>query len=235
MVAFIDAHRDVDGVEPICAQLPIAPSTYYAAKAQARDPRLRSARAQHEATLRVEIQRVWDDEFPRLRGRQSVAPARARNDSGGALHGGAVDAGPGPPGRDARARLHDHDERGRGGAARRSRAAPLHGDPPERALGRRSHVRGDVARLRLRRLRHRRLRAADCRLARRHDLAIGSGARRARASAARASRSRWPRASQRSRRAIPRDPLHRAPGRRRHRSRRSGASGIPTTMPSPNP
>ena len=29
MVAFIDDHRGEQGVEPICAQLPIAPSTYY--------------------------------------------------------------------------------------------------------------------------------------------------------------------------------------------------------------
>ena len=29
MVAFIDAHREDFGVEPICALLPIAPSTYY--------------------------------------------------------------------------------------------------------------------------------------------------------------------------------------------------------------
>jgi putative transposase len=84
MVAFIDAHRDGDGVEPICAQLPIAPSTYYAAKAQARDPRLRSARAQHEATLRVEIQRVWDANFCvygankvwRQLGRETIPAAR---------------------------------------------------------------------------------------------------------------------------------------------------------------
>ncbi len=27
MVGFIDAHRDAHGVEPICAVLPIAPST----------------------------------------------------------------------------------------------------------------------------------------------------------------------------------------------------------------
>jgi transposase InsO family protein len=84
MVAFIDAHRDVDGVEPICAQLPIASSTYYAAKAQARDPRLRSVRAQHEATLRVEIQRVWDanfcvygaDKVWRQLGRETIPAAR---------------------------------------------------------------------------------------------------------------------------------------------------------------
>jgi hypothetical protein len=30
MVSFIDDHRDEYGVEPICKQLPIAPSVYYA-------------------------------------------------------------------------------------------------------------------------------------------------------------------------------------------------------------
>ena len=29
MIAFINDHRDVYGVEPICRVLPIAPSTYY--------------------------------------------------------------------------------------------------------------------------------------------------------------------------------------------------------------
>jgi putative transposase len=29
MVSFIDAYRDEYGVESICRQLPIAPSTYY--------------------------------------------------------------------------------------------------------------------------------------------------------------------------------------------------------------
>jgi putative transposase len=45
MVAFIDAHQKDFGVEPIFAQLPIASSTYYAAKACDRDPSRRSARA----------------------------------------------------------------------------------------------------------------------------------------------------------------------------------------------
>lgn len=40
MMSFIDRHRDEYGVEPICAQLPIAPSTYYAHKARERDPSL---------------------------------------------------------------------------------------------------------------------------------------------------------------------------------------------------
>jgi putative transposase len=36
MVAFIDAHRATYGVEPICAVLPIAPSTYHAWKVRDR-------------------------------------------------------------------------------------------------------------------------------------------------------------------------------------------------------
>jgi hypothetical protein len=34
MLAFIDAHREHYGVEPICRELPIAPSTYYEHKAR---------------------------------------------------------------------------------------------------------------------------------------------------------------------------------------------------------
>lgn len=59
MVAFIDAHRKDFGVEPICAQLPIAPSTYYEVKARERDPSRRPMRAQRDAQLRPEITRVW--------------------------------------------------------------------------------------------------------------------------------------------------------------------------------
>jgi transposase InsO family protein len=61
MVTFIDQHRDVYGVEPICAVLPIAPSTYFLRKAQQQEPTKRSARAQRDAELRAAIQRVWDE------------------------------------------------------------------------------------------------------------------------------------------------------------------------------
>jgi putative transposase len=60
MVTFIDQHRDTYGVEPICAVLPIAPSTYCLQKAQQRDPTKRSARARRDDDLRAAIQRVWD-------------------------------------------------------------------------------------------------------------------------------------------------------------------------------
>jgi putative transposase len=61
MVAFIDDHRETYGVEPICAVLPMAPSTYYAHKGRERDPSQCSARAQRDAALRPEIQRVWNE------------------------------------------------------------------------------------------------------------------------------------------------------------------------------
>jgi len=61
MVGFIDQHRDTYGVEPICAVLPIAPSTYCLRKAQQQDPTTRSARAQRDDELRAAIQRVWDE------------------------------------------------------------------------------------------------------------------------------------------------------------------------------
>ena len=61
MVQFIDAHREKFGVEPICAVLPIAPSTYHRYRQRQADPARRSARAQRDDTLRVEIQRVYDE------------------------------------------------------------------------------------------------------------------------------------------------------------------------------
>ena len=54
MSAFIDEHRDAYGVEPICEVLPIAPSTYYAARK--RPP---SQRAQRDAELTERIRTAW--------------------------------------------------------------------------------------------------------------------------------------------------------------------------------
>ena len=63
MKAFIDEHRHVHGVEPICKALPIAPSTYYAHAARQADPELRSQRAKTDAALMPQVQRVWDENF----------------------------------------------------------------------------------------------------------------------------------------------------------------------------
>jgi transposase InsO family protein len=63
MVRYIDDHKDRFGVEPICAVLPIAPSTYYEQKARERDPDRRPPRAVRDELLKPEIQRVFDENF----------------------------------------------------------------------------------------------------------------------------------------------------------------------------
>ena len=63
MIAFVDDHRGVHGVEPICRVLPIAPSTYHAHVARRADPARLSARAKRDAALRPEVQRVFDENF----------------------------------------------------------------------------------------------------------------------------------------------------------------------------
>jgi len=63
MVEFIDAHRGVHGVEPICTVLPIAPSVYYEQKTRQADPSKLPARAQRDEVLRGEIRRVWQENF----------------------------------------------------------------------------------------------------------------------------------------------------------------------------
>ena len=63
MVSFIDAHRGRYGVGPLCAQVPIAPSTYYAHKAREAKPERVSARARRDGWLSGEIRRVYDEHF----------------------------------------------------------------------------------------------------------------------------------------------------------------------------
>lgn len=63
MIAFIDDHRGVHGVEPICRYLPIAPSTYHAHAARRRDPARGSSRDRRDAELRPEVRRVWEENF----------------------------------------------------------------------------------------------------------------------------------------------------------------------------
>jgi putative transposase len=63
MIAFIDEHRAVHGVEPICRVLPIAPSTYHAHAARRVDPGKLPARARRDITLKTEIRRVYEENF----------------------------------------------------------------------------------------------------------------------------------------------------------------------------
>lgn len=63
MVKFIDENRDEHGVEPICEELQIAPSTYFEKKRRERDPSVLPDRAKRDAILEREILRVWEENF----------------------------------------------------------------------------------------------------------------------------------------------------------------------------
>jgi transposase InsO family protein len=84
MVSFIDANRANYGVEPICAQLPIAPSLYYERKARQVDPERVPPRLQRDRVLLSEIRRVYDENFEvygarkvwRQLGREDIVAAR---------------------------------------------------------------------------------------------------------------------------------------------------------------
>ena len=58
MIVFIDEHKGAYGVEPICRELPIAPSTYYAARS--RPP---SARAIEDEELKAKILEVYKENY----------------------------------------------------------------------------------------------------------------------------------------------------------------------------
>ncbi len=63
MISFIDAHRSLLGVEPICRLLPIAPSTYYEVIAKRTDVDRLSARARRDIAMKVEIRGVFNENF----------------------------------------------------------------------------------------------------------------------------------------------------------------------------
>jgi transposase InsO family protein len=63
MISFIDDHRSVLGVEPICRLLPIAPSTYYEVIAKRTDVDRLSARERNDIAMKVEIRRVFNENF----------------------------------------------------------------------------------------------------------------------------------------------------------------------------
>ncbi len=63
MISFIEEHRRVFGVEPICRLLPIAPSTYYENIAKREDVDRLSVRARRDTVLKIEIRRVFEENF----------------------------------------------------------------------------------------------------------------------------------------------------------------------------
>jgi putative transposase len=63
MIAFINDHREAYGIEPICKVLPIAPSTYHDHIAKRLDPSRLSDRAKRDEALKIEVRRVFEENF----------------------------------------------------------------------------------------------------------------------------------------------------------------------------
>src|SRR3546814_8553915 len=61
VMSFIDSHREELGIEPICRELAIAPSSYHEHAARLADPAERSARARRDDEIKLQIKRVQDD------------------------------------------------------------------------------------------------------------------------------------------------------------------------------
>ena len=70
MIAFIEVHKVAHGVEPICRVLPIAPSTFYAHAAVARDADLASDRAKKDALDKAKIKEAFNNSGKRYGARK---------------------------------------------------------------------------------------------------------------------------------------------------------------------
>jgi putative transposase len=95
MRAFVDQHRDVHGVEPICPVLQIAPSGYRRHAARQRTPALCSPRARREVALVPHIERVWRTNLQVYGAKKVWRRLHREGPCGGPLHDRAADAPPG--------------------------------------------------------------------------------------------------------------------------------------------
>lgn len=77
VMSFIDAHREELGIEPICCELAVAPSSYHEHAARLADTGRRSTRARRDEEMREAIKRVHENGFG-LYGARKVWHQRSR-------------------------------------------------------------------------------------------------------------------------------------------------------------
>jgi len=63
MMLFVDRNKVEYGVESVCRQIQVAPSSYYEHKRRERDPDRLPDRIKRDMKLELEIQRVWESNF----------------------------------------------------------------------------------------------------------------------------------------------------------------------------
>ena len=172
-MSFIDDHKEENGIEPICAVLPIAPSTYYRHKYLEKHPEARSARAKRDEALCETISEVWTKNR-RVFGVRKVWRRLRRTTGSGSLYGGPPNAPAGPARRDPRQGAEDNDPCG--GTPFGFGTAGVQSRPAEPTVGIGLDVRSHLAGFCVCSLRHRCLLTADLGMAGIPLLADGSGA-----------------------------------------------------------
>ena len=63
VISFIDDHRKELGIEPICRELAVAPSSYHEHESRLADPDKRPARARRDDEIKEQIARVHEASF----------------------------------------------------------------------------------------------------------------------------------------------------------------------------
>ena len=129
MSAFIDEHREVFGVEPICRGVAGRPVDVLR-RQSARAPRRRRGRCA-TASCWPRSERVYAASRRPLRRPEGVVAAAGRGRRGGALHGRAADAPGGSGRRRPRQSAAHHDRRRARRSPDRSGRARLHRDRPQ--------------------------------------------------------------------------------------------------------
>ena len=160
MIAFIDDHRGAYGVEPICKVLPIAPSTYRAHAAKRADPAKLSARAKQDAIRKIEIRRVFAENFDVYGVRKVWRQLRREGEDIARCTVERLMRSMGLQGVIRRKAGQNHDQRQGRPVSAGSCQPPVPSAQAERALGLGLHLCRDLDRFRLRRVRDRRLRSA---------------------------------------------------------------------------
>ena len=135
MIAFIDDHREVHGVEPICKVLPIAPSTYHAHAAKRANPGNIATRARRDMALKPEITRVFAENFEVHGVRKVWRQFATRELRRCQLHRRAADARHGFAGRDPGPACPDYDQRHGGAVSVGPRQSPTSRAVPKCVVG----------------------------------------------------------------------------------------------------
>ena len=220
MIAFIDEHREVSrgradlqgpADRPVDLPRPCRP---------ARRSREALGASAARRGAEPEIRRVFDENFEVYGVRKVWRQLRREGVDVARCTVARLMRADGPARRDPRQAGANDDQRQGGAVPARPRQPAVPGAAAERAVGLGLHLCRDLDRLRLCRLRHRRLRPPDRRLAGVSGprMPASCSMRWSRRSMIAAAASRRPRPSQRSRRAVRLDQVHRASRRGRPRA-----------------